>query len=298
MLRTGDGNTAAGYREDIEKPASLDIYGAGQRCRVAWCRYTFAENESLSTRSHKHSMYELHYVVSGALLFVLPGHGSLSVCAGQYVIIPPEWIHGIENTNEQTVKFVAGFHWPGEELTGGKRLLRQAAVMTASKTMSLLADALLEKERLSRKSATAADIVDALIREAMEGCAVSGGRTAGGIKNTVRTERILQYIHEQTVLDINADHLAEVFGFSLRQLNRITEQTLGKTATQLINDERISRIKQLLKNSNYSLTDIALTTGFADEFSCIRFFKRYTGMPPGRYRKTHSAESRRDEEPI
>ena len=107
-------------------------------------------------------------------------------------------------------------------------------------------------------------------------------------------DELLRYIQEQAFLNITPAQISEHFSLSERQMNRISKRLLNKTIADLINEERIFRSRQLLKNSDYSLTDIALITGFSDEYAFIRFFKRFIGMPPGRFRKAHSLEGQEE----
>ncbi|MBQ9196283.1 MAG: helix-turn-helix transcriptional regulator [Clostridia bacterium] len=280
------------YREEMEIPATLEMHG-GTDFKVAWCRYAFAERESLSTRSHKHGMLEIHYVRFGALRFRFSGWPEITVSAEEYIIIPPDTVHEIVNEHEHTVKFVAGFQEiPGQENAfGGLKGMKEPMVLRASRTLELLADALLEKENdTMSRFFTDPYIVSSLIFEAMERMARERRAMPRDVRNNERIGQLLRYIREQAFLNMTAAQIAEHFDLSDRQLNRVSKRMLGKTVADLINEERIRRSRMLLKNSNYSLTDISLITGFSDEYSFIRFFKRFSGMPPGQFRRTHSLE--------
>ncbi len=286
----------AQYREEIEIPATLEMQSRAD-FKVAWCRYAFAERESLSTRSHKHGILEMHYVRQGRLRFRFPGLAEISLSEEEYLIIPAETIHEIINDQEDTVKFVAGFQvLPGPDRTFNALMdLDRPQVVKASRTLKLLADALMEKENTSMsRYFTDPYIVNSLIFEASERLAQEGRMMPRDIRNNERIEQMLRYIQEQAFLNITPAQISEHFGLSERQMNRISKRLLNKTIADLINEERIFRSRQLLKNSDYSLTDIALITGFSDEYAFIRFFKRFIGMPPGRFRKAHSLEGQEE----
>lgn len=57
----------------------------------------------------------------------------------------------------------------------------------------------------------------------------------------------------------------------------------GKTITHYIQDIRISHAKQLIKENNLSITDIALTVGFDNLNYFCTIFKKQTGVTPRRY---------------
>lgn len=58
----------------------------------------------------------------------------------------------------------------------------------------------------------------------------------------------------------------------------------GCTLGEYLRKVKISRSLPLIKNSNDSLTEIALYCGFADQSHFIRVFKHYTGISPKNYR--------------
>lgn len=80
--------------------------------------------------------------------------------------------------------------------------------------------------------------------------------------------------------------IAGVLGFSARSLHRrlaehglsfqsLTEETRRELATGLLCDER------------YSLAEIAFLTGFSEQSSFTRAFKKWVGHPPATYRRDH-----------
>jgi AraC family transcriptional regulator len=58
------------------------------------------------------------------------------------------------------------------------------------------------------------------------------------------------------------------------------KQAAGLTPHQVVIQRRIDRAKQLLRNSELSLSDIADRVGFADQSHFSRHFKRCTGLTP------------------
>lgn len=79
------------------------------------------------------------------------------------------------------------------------------------------------------------------------------------------------------------DDLADTFGLSERQLQRITRDRLGLTPKWLIQRRRLHDATLRLKRGSTSLADIAYELGYSDQAHFTRDFSRVTGMPPGRY---------------
>ena len=78
---------------------------------------------------------------------------------------------------------------------------------------------------------------------------------------------------------------AERLHITLKHLNRICREMLGKTATEVIAGRVLLEIKRLLADRKLSVNKIADTLGFEDYSYFSRFFKKQTGQSPSDFRK-------------
>lgn len=62
------------------------------------------------------------------------------------------------------------------------------------------------------------------------------------------------------------------------------KQTTGSSFKEYLNMVRIEESKRLLANTNFSIIDIALSSGFEDQSYFTKVFKKYTGMTPKQFR--------------
>lgn len=69
------------------------------------------------------------------------------------------------------------------------------------------------------------------------------------------------------------------------QLNSITKTTLGKTCSEVINDQIILEAKRHLLATTNQINQIAYQLGYEDVSYFIRFFKKQTGYSPESFRK-------------
>lgn len=77
--------------------------------------------------------------------------------------------------------------------------------------------------------------------------------------------------------------VAGSLGMSARTLQRrLSDQ--GKSFQQLVDQARRELSQQLLRETNYSLAEIAFLTGFAEQSGFTRAFKRWAGETPRSYR--------------
>ena len=62
------------------------------------------------------------------------------------------------------------------------------------------------------------------------------------------------------------------------------KQSTGSSFKEYLNMVRIEESKRLLANTDYSIIDISLATGFEDQSYFSKVFKKFTGLTPKQYR--------------
>lgn len=80
------------------------------------------------------------------------------------------------------------------------------------------------------------------------------------------------------------EDIARGLGFSARSFHRRLADN-GLTFQMLAEETRRELAKGLLRDERYSLADIAFLTGFSEQSSFTRAFKRWVGRTPAGYRK-------------
>ncbi|MEL5993017.1 helix-turn-helix domain-containing protein [Hymenobacter segetis] len=70
----------------------------------------------------------------------------------------------------------------------------------------------------------------------------------------------------------------------VNHLNRVLKETTGHTTTALIGSRVAQEAKILLKQTNWNISEIADSLGFADVAHFCNFFKRQAGLTPGDFR--------------
>lgn len=86
---------------------------------------------------------------------------------------------------------------------------------------------------------------------------------------------------DQTMTRVN--DLADAFGVSERQLQRLTQDRLGLTPKWLIQRRRLHEATLRLKQGATTLADVAYELGYTDQAHFTRDFSQVTGLSPGRY---------------
>ena len=96
----------------------------------------------------------------------------------------------------------------------------------------------------------------------------------------------MAYLHEHYAEPISRWDLAQYAYISEDYLTYCFRQELGTTPMQYLQRFRVNQAKLLLKNSQKSITEIALEVGFTDSGYFSRVFHRQTGMSPEAFRRS------------
>jgi AraC-like DNA-binding protein len=94
--------------------------------------------------------------------------------------------------------------------------------------------------------------------------------------------RAREYVHANACRNITLDELAKVAFLSPFHLLRVFRDEIGLPPHAFQTQLRIERAKELLR-AGFSITQIALTTGFFDQAHFSKQFKRYVGISPGKF---------------
>lgn len=100
-----------------------------------------------------------------------------------------------------------------------------------------------------------------------------------------RYEELLRLLEANIVEMKRVSQYAELLNLSVYQLNAITKASVGKTPTDLINEQIILEAKRYLLATPNQIKDIAWYLGYEDISYFIRFFKKHTGHSPDAFRK-------------
>ncbi|WP_426090937.1 AraC family transcriptional regulator [Flavobacterium sp. DSR3-2] len=81
-----------------------------------------------------------------------------------------------------------------------------------------------------------------------------------------------------------ASFYASQLNITLKHLNRICNEILQKTTTEVITDRIILEAKRMLMDKKFTINEIASELGFDDYSYFTRLFKKHTGMTPTNFR--------------
>lgn len=101
----------------------------------------------------------------------------------------------------------------------------------------------------------------------------------------VLVKKTILYFGQNAKSHISRWKLADAVNVSEDYLTRIFHREMGLSLWDYLNRYRIFLAAELLQQSNDTIQDIALKTGFQDQAYFCRVFKKLYGLPPGKLRK-------------
>lgn len=85
--------------------------------------------------------------------------------------------------------------------------------------------------------------------------------------------------------NLSISGIADHFDVSLTYLSKFFKEQTGDGLLEYINRYRLDKAKQLLRESEGNVADIARMVGFYNSNALIRVFKKYEGITPGQYKE-------------
>ncbi|NLU08393.1 MAG: helix-turn-helix transcriptional regulator, partial [Clostridiales bacterium] len=93
------------------------------------------------------------------------------------------------------------------------------------------------------------------------------------------------YINKNYRNNITLDTVANMVHLNSSYFSSIFKKEIGMNFSSYLNKIRIEQSMFLLRNTDYSILNIALEVGFEDQSYFSKVFKNFTGMTPKQYRQ-------------
>lgn len=99
-------------------------------------------------------------------------------------------------------------------------------------------------------------------------------------------DRVLDHIEKNLSDPIRIHELAAVAQLSRWHFTRWFKGVVGTSPHRFVVERRLQRVKEMLRNTELTLAEIAYSCGFCSQSHMTDAFTRFVGLPPGRYRRT------------
>ena len=246
-----------------------------------------SENMGRGPRPHWHEHLELIYIDDGSFT-ISSGGQSYDVAPGDLVIINCNEVHYFANRHSgryMTVIINPKFF----EDVDFKNILLKPYIKADSHTANCIKEIFREKEQqlpgydMKIKSLTYELIAQLVRNHTAEKLSETDALARN--KKITRITRILHYISLHYSTDISTSELAREFNFSEHYFCHFFKEHTGQSPVSYINRYRVQKASVMLRNTDYTIADIASATGFDDTNYFSRIFKKYMGQSPSTYKK-------------
>ena len=108
------------------------------------------------------------------------------------------------------------------------------------------------------------------------------------IRMTKECAQIKEYLDSNYAEHITLDTLTGLTHMNKYYMVHSFTKYAGLSPIQYLNQTRLKRAQHLLKNTNYSISDIASSTGFSSQSYFTQIFRKNFNMTPVKYRQEHA----------
>jgi two-component system response regulator YesN len=109
-------------------------------------------------------------------------------------------------------------------------------------------------------------------------------------KENTLIDEILQFINDNyDDCELCLQSIADHFNYSVSYISRVFKEHTGYTLISYVDNIRMQKAKQLLRETDYSITQSLTLVGYNDKNNFIRKFRRLEGITPMQYRKDYQS---------
>ena len=101
---------------------------------------------------------------------------------------------------------------------------------------------------------------------------------------------VCSYINEHCTEGLTLSQMAHMSGFSKYHFTRIFKEFTHTSFYQYLSEKRVSHAEQLLANPDYSITEVAVRSGYSSLPAFIRMFRQWKGCTPSEFRGMYSPD--------
>ncbi|MEK3722705.1 AraC family transcriptional regulator [Paenibacillus sp. FSL H8-0034] len=273
---------------------------------------TYRNEQNLPSKTHAHDFFQLCYVIRGSCLHCIQDT-EVVLCKGDIFSIPPHMYHSLktyldqdiviaqidfmpslinENVkNVEQMKHLVDFAYLQPWLTSPDQVLSKLnlpieAQLAVEGVIESIRQELAEQQPLNQL-AVRADLLKLLVLAGREFARYYDGRADHQMFEQRKQAMYdsIHFIEEHYANDITLKEAANTAFMSPSHFSNVFKSMTGKTFVQFLNEQRIIKAQELLRNTDKKITEIYSITGFNHAGHFIHIFKRTTGVSPSDYRK-------------
>lgn len=252
-----------------------------------WCRVAFSRFEKWNYNEHAHLFWELHLCLCGSAK-VLIDEIEYTLTENTYIVLSPKCKHKFIFVSEDYSEFVWGFGINNNDEIDEYLCNQYKDIKIFNAKKEILDCVKLIWENVENCDFGYYHIITNVLYHIFIILARDVGANEYPSEQMQKSNTymlIKRYIYENLSVDVNIEDAAVFLGVSKNFIERSLKREKDKTFSQVKREMKAEAICELLRETEYSMEEIADITGFADRYSMGKFFKKISGETPGRYKK-------------
>lgn len=234
-----------------------------------------------------HDRTEIAWVVRGSVRYVV-GRQTIELGAGNGFVVPAGHEHETRIHHDTEALSI----WLDQQLVldmeasmGASRRLDAHTLVDPS--VSTLAHLVLHEARETQAGTRliADALAEALCIKVLRKSAQNGRPSA----RDPRIRRAVELVEDGYQAPLTVRDMAQHAGMSRYHFSRSFKSHTGLSPYQYLTQTRVRRAAEMLRRGRTTVTEAALTVGFADLSRFARAFRRYQGCSPSDYARTNRA---------
>ena len=249
-----------------------------------------SKNDKLNVtrKRHFHKCVEIHIIDKGYQIYEVEGR-RLKLEKGNLLMIAPQCFHSMIEEENETEKYSFTFELKSNSMA--EQLISEIGAYFLCEMPTVVREgiAYIEKEKRERKPYNTVLICNRVLE-----CIIQILRlfpsavTEKTVEQSgdVRLDLAKRYIEDNICNAVSVEELADFCHIGKKQLTRIFLCEEGCTAADYVRRARCRHIEKLLANPSKTLSEVSEEMHFCNQYYFNTYFKRYSGMTPGAYRRS------------
>ncbi|MFC4776172.1 helix-turn-helix domain-containing protein [Paenibacillus sp. GCM10023252] len=239
--------------------------------------YRMIREENSYIDKHLHASFELVYYLNGCGSTRV-GDSSYSYSAHTYALIPPHTPHDELRIEATEVLFI-GFHTDNSELALTQGLYHDTNRRSLVRILELM------HEELELKLPYYTKTVDLLLQQLIIELSRQTSEQPKLTEPDTSIAYAKSYMEHYYNQPLDGRTLAKLAGYSYDHFRHLFKLHTGYSPKAYIMELRLEKAKQLLLQSQETITAIADSCGYGNVQQFCMLFKRSTGVTPAAYRR-------------
>lgn len=105
---------------------------------------------------------------------------------------------------------------------------------------------------------------------------------------SVHVKHAIDYIYDHLQENITLEALAKFENLNPSYFSKLFSKETGSSVKAFVNTAKVTTAQRMLAQTDYSISDIALSLGFSSQSAFTAVFRKQTGQTPGKYRNQYS----------